>query len=94
MVLSPGQQQRLAFARVLLLRPDLLFLDESTSSVGQDSAKELYELIHSRLGPLTTIVSISHEVDLLSPLHGRTLIVDADDSVCKGLQEGCKKGVN
>jgi len=89
MVLSPGQQQRLAFARVLLLRPDLLFLDEATSSVGQDSSKELYQLIQSRLAPETTIVSISHEVDLLSPLHDRTLIVESDEcdeSVCRGLQ--------
>uniref|UniRef100_A0A183ELA8 ABC transporter domain-containing protein n=1 Tax=Gongylonema pulchrum TaxID=637853 RepID=A0A183ELA8_9BILA len=34
--LTPGEQQRLAFARVIYQRPELVILDESTSSVGVD----------------------------------------------------------
>jgi putative ATP-binding cassette transporter len=86
LVLSPGQQQRLAFARVLLLGPDLLFLDEATSNLSQDSAKELYALMGQRLGQDATVVSISHEVDLLAPLHDHMLVVEGDQAISKDLR--------
>jgi putative ATP-binding cassette transporter len=57
--LSPGEQQRLAFARALLLRPDWLFLDEATAAVDAETEAELYQLVRSRL-PGTTVVSIAH----------------------------------
>ena len=57
--LSGGEQQRLAIARALLLRPDWLFMDEATASLDPDAEGELYGMLRRRL-PGTTIVSIAH----------------------------------
>jgi putative ATP-binding cassette transporter len=61
--LSGGEQQRLAVARALLLRPDWLFLDEATSSLDPEAEAELYTAIRRRL-PETTVVSIAHRPDV------------------------------
>lgn len=57
--LSPGEQQRVAFARVLLHRPDWIFLDESTSMLDLANEKHLYELLQAKL-PNSSIVSVGH----------------------------------
>ena len=58
-VLSPGEQQRVAFARVLLTRPKALFFDESTSALDEGLEMMLYQLVRTEL-PNTTVVSVSH----------------------------------
>lgn len=58
-VLSPGEQQRVAFARILLSRPDVVFMDEATSAVDEGLEYSLYSLIRREL-PDTIIVSVSH----------------------------------
>jgi putative ATP-binding cassette transporter len=58
-VLSPGEQQRIAFARVLLIRPQAVFLDEATSAIDEGLEFALYELIRSEL-PETIVVSVAH----------------------------------
>jgi len=62
-VLSGGEQQRLAFARALLIRPDWLFLDEATASLPEEDQDRLYRLIKERL-PSTTLVSVGHRESL------------------------------
>ncbi|MFT4201093.1 ABC transporter ATP-binding protein/permease [Gordonia sp. (in: high G+C Gram-positive bacteria)] len=58
-VLSPGEQQRVAFARILLSKPKVVFLDEATSAVDEGLEYSLYDLVRTRL-PETILVSISH----------------------------------
>ena len=58
-VLSPGEQQRIAFARVLLTRPRAVFLDESTSALDEGLEFALYDLVRTEL-PNTILVSVSH----------------------------------
>ena len=71
--LSPGEQQRIAFARALVQKPDWLFLDEATSAVDESAESRLYALIRERL-PETTVFSIGHRVTL-QPFHTRRLMV-------------------
>jgi putative ATP-binding cassette transporter len=71
-VLSGGEQQRLAFARALLYRPDWLFLDEATASLPDADQDRLYRLIKERL-PDTTLVSIGHR-EALAAHHDQRLV--------------------
>ncbi|BCO84231.1 vitamin B12 transport ATP-binding protein BacA [Mycobacterium paraintracellulare] len=58
-VLSPGEQQRVAFARVLLTRPKAVFLDEATSALDSGLEYALYQLVRAEL-PECVLVSVSH----------------------------------
>lgn len=58
-VLSPGEQQRIAFARILLTKPKAVFLDESTSALDEGLEMMLYQLVRTEL-PDTILVSVSH----------------------------------
>ena len=61
--LSIGEQQRLAFARVLLARPEIVFLDEATSALDEAAEVYLYRLL--REAPWRpTIVSVGHHSTL------------------------------
>jgi putative ATP-binding cassette transporter len=68
-VLSPGEQQRLAFGRVLLRRPDLVILDEATSAIDVEGEQSLYGLLQ-QMG--STYLSVAHRVSLY-PFHDRML---------------------
>jgi putative ATP-binding cassette transporter len=63
--LSLGEQQRIAFARILLQRPDYLFLDEATASLDERMEATLYQLIRSQLRN-TTVVSVGHRSTLVA----------------------------
>ncbi|MEI6697506.1 MAG: ABC transporter ATP-binding protein/permease [Mycobacteriaceae bacterium] len=58
-VLSPGEQQRVAFARVLLNKPRAVFLDEATSALDEGLEYAVYDLVRTEL-PNTILVSVSH----------------------------------
>jgi vitamin B12/bleomycin/antimicrobial peptide transport system ATP-binding/permease protein len=58
-VLSPGEQQRVAFARILLTKPKAAFLDEATSALDVGLETMLYQLVRTEL-PETILVSVAH----------------------------------
>ena len=64
-ILSLGEQQRLAFARVLLVKPQWVFLDEATSALDEPREQEMYELLKKRL-PGLSIVSVGHRSTLFA----------------------------
>ena len=61
-VLSPGEQQRLAFARLLLNHPDYAFLDEATSALDPTNEQRLYQLLRESGIPF---LSSGHRPSLL-----------------------------
>jgi vitamin B12/bleomycin/antimicrobial peptide transport system ATP-binding/permease protein len=61
-VLSLGEQQRLAFARLLLTKPSYAILDEATSALDVQNEKRLYQMLQQSD---TTIVSVGHRPSLL-----------------------------
>jgi putative ATP-binding cassette transporter len=73
LALSPGEQQRIAFARALVQKPEWLFLDEATSAVDEETEARLYSLLRERL-PGTAVVSVGHR-NTLRAFHGRRLVV-------------------
>ena len=73
-ILSLGEQQRLAFARVLLSAPDYIFLDEATSALDEPREIEMYELMRRQL-PKMTVVSVGHRSTLFN-LHDIELNLD------------------
>lgn len=89
-VLSPGEQQRIAFARILLTKPKVVFLDESTSALDEGLEFMLYQLVRTEL-PETIVVSVSHrstveqhhthELELLGDGEWRLGRVEGDEPV-------------
>jgi vitamin B12/bleomycin/antimicrobial peptide transport system ATP-binding/permease protein len=73
-VLSPGEQQRVAFARILLNKPKAVFLDESTSALDEGLEHALYQLLQNEL-PDCVVVSVSHRpaVELFHERHLKLL---------------------
>ncbi|MEA3233778.1 ABC transporter ATP-binding protein/permease [Pseudomonas mosselii] len=73
-ILSLGEQQRLAFSRVLFNRPQVVFLDESTSAMDEGLEHALYSLLRAEL-PATLLVSVGHR-STLAGFHSHRLEVD------------------
>ncbi|MEQ9852580.1 MULTISPECIES: ABC transporter ATP-binding protein/permease [Pectobacterium] len=62
-VFSGGERQRVAFARALIAKPDTLYLDEATSNLDHDAARQLLALVKMAL-PACTVVAITHQTEL------------------------------
>jgi putative ATP-binding cassette transporter len=68
-LLSGGEQQRVALARIFLLKPDWLFLDESTSAMDEAAEHAFYLSLRATL-PEVTFLTIAHR-STLRALHAR-----------------------
>jgi energy-coupling factor transport system ATP-binding protein len=80
--LSGGEQQRLAIAGVMALRPGLLLLDEPTANLDPDGAALVREIVAGvveRLG--LTLVMVEHRVADALPLVDRVVALDADGAI-------------
>src|SRR5262249_12802722 len=95
--LSPGEQQRIAFARALVQKPDWLFLDEATSAVDEATEARLYRLVGERLAG-AAVFSVGHRPHLRS-FHSRQLLVrvNGDGPACivgvTAVPESARRGV-
>ena len=77
-ILSLGEQQRLAFGRLLLHKPKVAFLDEATASMDEGLEDAMYRLLKSEL-PNMTLISVGHR-STLKRYHHQQLQIFADGS--------------
>ena len=76
--LSGGQRQRLALAVALAMRPQLLVLDEPTSTIDATGREDFYTLIASLTASGTAVVVIDHDLDPVLPIVDQVLALNAD----------------
>ncbi len=82
--LSGGEKQKLRFARILAHKPDILILDEVTSSLDEDSEYQLYKMMVEAL-PQTTIISIAHRKKIM-PFHTIHAVMSDKKIECHSLE--------
>lgn len=75
-VLSLGEQQRIAFARVLIHKPKWLVMDEATSALDEPAERALYNLLREQL-PDAVIISVGHR-GTLACHHKKKLTIDGN----------------
>jgi len=72
-----GLKQKVAILRALLSRPDVIFLDEPTSSLDQENALKIFELLNFlNVKKGLTVVWASHDRDLIRSFSGRIIHLD------------------
>ncbi|SHJ78096.1 zinc transport system ATP-binding protein [Dethiosulfatibacter aminovorans DSM 17477] len=72
--LSGGQLQRVLIARALCLNPDILILDEPTSSLDTDTRKDIFDILE-KLSILKSIIVVSHEKNMLKKYADRVVCI-------------------
>jgi zinc transport system ATP-binding protein len=95
--LSGGQKQRVLMARALVGRPDLLLLDEPTTSVDGRVEQDIYELL-KELNEKVTIILVSHDLGFISSYvkHvacvNRRLVCNPTNEITGEVIEACYRG--
>ena len=74
--LSGGEQQRVALARALVNNPDLLIADEPTGNIDPELSYNIVELLDEINKTGTTILMVTHEHELVSQFHHRTVMLE------------------
>jgi ABC-type glutathione transport system ATPase component len=74
-MLSTGEQKLIAFARAMILQPNLLFLDEWTESLDDSAAKRLIGLVQKQQAEGHTLVFVSHNVRIIKKFADRVVMI-------------------
>jgi len=90
---SQGQKQRLAIARALYLNPDILILDEATSSLDLKTENEICKVLKDLKGNVTTIV-IAHRLSTIKDADKIIFMEDGNVQLLKSFNELVEKQKN
>jgi energy-coupling factor transporter ATP-binding protein EcfA2 len=86
LTLSGGEMQRVALASVLALDPEILILDEPTSSLDQEGVRDLYVIL-KKLKGRKTILLVEQRMELLPGLADTLLVLRDGKKIYRGLAE-------
>jgi cobalt/nickel transport system ATP-binding protein len=82
--LSGGEKKRVALASVLVLDPDVLLLDEPTASLDPRSQSQLVDLIQQWKGSPKTVITATHQVEIVESIADRVFVLEAGAVVAIG----------
>ena len=80
--LSSGQRQRAAIARTLMMKPDILLLDEPTSSLDPVSTAEVYNVLSELKNKNITILLVTHNIDFARAISDRIVFM-SNGRICE-----------
>ena len=92
--LSGGEQQRAALAKVLLLQPEILLLDEPTKGLDAEFKQELAGILHDLLRQGVAILMVSHDVEFCARYAHRCALLFDGNIVTEGTPRGFFSGNN
>jgi energy-coupling factor transport system ATP-binding protein len=84
-LLSQGEKRRVALAGVLAMRPEMLILDEPTASLDANGTEEVYALLQRWQTAGKTLVTISHDFELIARFCPRLLSLEKGRLVYDGM---------
>ena len=82
--LSGGEKKRVALASVLVLEPEVLLLDEPTSALDPKTESQLIDLIQSWRGTSKTVVTATHQIDVLQEIADVVYVMQEGAIVASG----------
>ena len=74
--LSMGEQKKIAFARALINKPSVLFLDECTESLDRKSGAIIVDLIQDFIANGNTVIYVSHSSNFVNAMGGTSLVIE------------------
>ena len=85
--LSGGQKQRVAIARTLVMKPEILLVDEPTSSLDPNMINEVTNLMKTIADEGMTMIIISHEMSFVRKIATRIIFIDDGKIIEEGPPE-------
>ena len=82
--LSGGEKKRVALASVLVLDPEVLLLDEPTSTLDPRSQSQLIDLIQQWKGTAKTVVTATHQLELVEDIADRVIVLESGRIIAAG----------
>lgn len=82
--LSGGEKKRVALASVIVLDPEVILLDEPTSTLDPRSQSQLIDLLQSWKGASKTIVTATHQLEILDELADRLVVLEEGKVAASG----------
>jgi energy-coupling factor transporter ATP-binding protein EcfA2 len=82
--LSGGQQQRVALASTIVLKPDILVIDEPTSQLDPEGTESVFKIISAMKSERKTILLVEHKVDLIAEYADEILVLKDGELIKTG----------
>lgn len=82
--LSGGQQQRLALASIIVLKPDILVIDEPTSQLDPEGTESVFNIIDSMKKEKKTVILVEHKIDLIAEYADEVLVFQDGELISSG----------